>query len=59
MSLEAYYDMMFSMTQHHKWSMTEVEMMLPWERDIYVDKLIQHVREENEKLKEQQRNLGM
>ncbi len=29
--------------------------MLPWERDIYVDKVITFVKEENEKIKEQQR----
>ena len=29
--------------------------MLPWERDIYIDKLIAHVKEENEKIKEQNR----
>tara|TARA_B100000029_G_C17281881_1_gene853717 strand:+ start:613 stop:771 length:159 start_codon:yes stop_codon:yes gene_type:complete len=47
--------MTFAMVQHHKWSLTEVENMLPWERDIYVDKVITFVKEENEKIKEQQR----
>ena len=46
---------MFSMVQIHHWSITEVENMMPWERDIYIDKLIQHVKEENEKIKEQNR----
>lgn len=35
--------------------MTEIENMLPWERDIYVDKLIQHIKDENDKQREQQR----
>ena len=43
------------MVQHHQWSLTEIENMVPWERDIYVDKLIQHIKDENEKQKEQQR----
>jgi hypothetical protein len=43
------------MVQIHHWSITEIENMLPWERDIYIDKLIQHVKEENEKIKEQNR----
>ena len=47
--------MTFAMVQHHKWSLTEVENMLPWERDIYVDKVITFVKEENEKIKEQQK----
>ena len=43
------------MMQLHHWSITEIENMLPWERDIYVDKLIEYVKEENEKIKEQNR----
>ena len=41
--------------QHHKYSLTEIENMIPWERDVYVDLLQQHVREENERIKEQNR----
>ena len=46
----------FSMMQHHKYSLTELENMIPWEREIYVDMLITHIKEENEKAKERQRN---
>jgi hypothetical protein len=42
--------------QHHKYSLTELENMIPWERDIYVAMLIQYLEEENQKLKERQRN---
>ena len=38
--------------QHHKYSLTELENMLPWEREIYVDMLITHIREEKEKARE-------
>ena len=41
--------------QHHKYNITEIENMIPWERDVYVDLLQQHVREENERIKEQNR----
>lgn len=41
--------------QHHKYSLTELENMLPWERDIYVTMLINYMQQENEKL--QQKNL--
>ena len=41
--------------QHHKYSLTELESMLPWERDIYVQLLKDHIQEENEKLKREQR----
>jgi len=39
--------------QHHKYSLTELENMLPWERDIYVAMLVQYIEEENEKIKQQ------
>ena len=39
--------------QHHKYSLSDIENMIPWERDIYVGLLQAHL--EEEKLKEQQR----
>jgi hypothetical protein len=44
--------------QHHKYSLTELEHMLPWEREIYVDMLIQHIKDENQRMKEQKRGQG-
>jgi hypothetical protein len=41
--------------QHHKHSLTELENMLPWERDIYISLLISYIEEENQKIKERQR----
>jgi hypothetical protein len=41
--------------QHHKYSLTELEGMLPWERDIYISMLIQYIEEENQKIRERQR----
>jgi len=38
--------------QHHKYSLTELDKMMPWERDIYVAMLIQYIEEENQKIKE-------
>jgi len=40
--------------QHHKYSLSELENMLPWEREIYVNLLVQHIKEENEKQRERQ-----
>ena len=28
------------MMQHHKYSLTEIESMIPWERDIYVSLIL-------------------
>ena len=41
--------------QHHKYSLTEIESMIPWERDIYVALLNNYIKEENERLREQGR----
>ena len=38
------------MMQHHKYSLTELENMLPFEREIYLGLLEQHIREENERI---------
>jgi len=35
--------------QHHKYGITEIEQMIPWERDIYVTMLINYIKEENER----------
>ena len=43
------------MTNHYKWSLTELDNMMPWEREIYVAMLKQYVEEENKRLKEQER----
>ena len=40
--------------QHHKYSLTELENMMPWERDIYVQMLIDYIKEQNKKNKERQ-----
>ena len=50
--LESYYRTNFALMQYHKYSLTELENMMPWERDIYTSLLEQHIEEEN--LKRQQ-----
>jgi len=43
------------MMQHHKYSLTELDNMIPWEREIYVNLLLQYIEEENERVKKEQR----
>jgi len=43
--------------QHHKYSLTELENMIPWERDVYIAMLVQYIEEENEKIKQQQASM--
>ena len=35
--------------QNHKWSLTELENMIVYEREIYMTLLIEHIEEENQK----------
>jgi|TARA_R100000278_G_C5467160_1_gene163102 hypothetical protein len=44
---------MFSMVQHHNWSLTEIENMMPWEKEIYVSLLLEYLKEEEERLNNQ------
>jgi hypothetical protein len=50
-SLSLYYQKIFAMAQHHKYSITELEQMLPYERDIYFELLVDFL----EKQREEQR----
>ena len=52
-NLKNYYNTSFSLMHHHKWSITEVENLLPWEREIYLSLLLQTLEEER---KQQERN---
>lgn len=36
---------------HHKYSLTEIEQMVPWEREVYVTLLVDYIKKENERLK--------
>ena len=45
----------FAMMQHHNYSLTELENMIPWERDVYVNLLLKHLKEEKER-QDKQRN---
>jgi hypothetical protein len=40
------------MMQNHGYSLTELDNMFPWEREIYVALLKEHIEEENEKMKQ-------
>ena len=52
--LESYYRINFALMQYHKYSLTELENMMPWERDIYVALLKNYIEEQNLKNQQQQ-----
>ena len=47
-SLYSYYNSIFSLAQHHKYSISEIEGLIPFERDLYMDMLIDHIRKMEE-----------
>lgn len=51
-NLENWYQTVFAMAQHHKYSISDIEGMLPFERDLYFGMLINFI----EKQKEAQAN---
>tara|TARA_B100000003_G_scaffold47398_1_gene41267 strand:- start:421 stop:564 length:144 start_codon:yes stop_codon:yes gene_type:complete len=42
------------MMQHHKYSLTELDSLIPFEKEIYVNLLVNHIEEENERIRDQQ-----
>ena len=35
--------------QHHNYALSDIENMMPWERDIYVQMLVEHLKEEKKR----------
>lgn len=46
----SYYKMNFALMQYHKYSLTEIEEMIPFEREIYIGMLMQYLEEEKNRL---------
>jgi hypothetical protein len=51
MTVEGYYKTNFDLMQHHNYSLSDLENMMPWEREIYVNLLTNYLKEANEKRK--------
>jgi len=52
-SLANMYQLNFALIQHHKYSLTELDNMIPFEREIYVTLLKNHLDEEEERIRNQ------
>lgn len=57
-TLGNYFQTNFALMQHHKYSLTELDNLLPWERQVYIDLLLKHIDEETERIKEEKRRAG-
>ena len=43
--------------QHHKYSLTELDNMMPWEREIYTNLLAEHIEKEKAEYRKQERKM--
>jgi len=49
--MENFYKINFLLMQIHKYSLTEIENMMPWEREIYISMLLQYIEKKNNEQK--------
>lgn len=57
-NLVNHYKTNFALITHWNYRLEELENMLPWERAVYVEMLIQHVKDENEKAEQRKAARG-
>lgn len=48
-----YFQTNFNLMQHHKYSLSDIENMMPWERHTYIDLLKMYIKNEEERLRDQ------
>ena len=56
-NLALYFTTNFSLMNHHKWSIAEVEDMMPWERQVYIDLLQDWIKQKEQEMKDQEMQL--
>ena len=47
--IKNYYTVNFNLMKHHNFSLTEIEKMIPFEREIYINLLLKYLKEREEK----------
>ena len=50
-NIAVYYNTLFALMQHHKYSMSDLNNMYPYERDLFVELLMQHLKQVEEQRK--------
>ena len=51
-NLMVHYKTNFDLMQHHKYSLNEIDMMMPWEKEVYVNMLIDFIKEQEIKMQQ-------
>ena len=54
-TVKLYYELNCNMMFHHNFSFTEIENMMPWEREIYIGLTMNYLNEEKERMEQEQR----
>ena len=54
-SVKLYYELNWNMMFHHNFGLTEIENMMPWEREIYIGLTMNYIDEENQRIELEQR----
>ena len=44
----------FALLQHHKWSLTDIENLIPWEKEIYVNYLLKYLEKQRLEAKQEE-----
>jgi hypothetical protein len=52
-NLMNYFKTNFSLIQHHKYNLSDIENMMPWEKFIYVDMLNQYIKHQEDLMRDQ------
>jgi len=47
-NLGIYYKNIFALAQHHKYQISEIENLIPYERDLYIDLLMDYIEEQKQ-----------
>jgi len=42
----------FQLMEHHNYALSDIENMLPWERQVYIGLVVEHTKKQNEESKE-------
>lgn len=56
-SLYNYMHTNFAMMQHYRYSLSELESMIPWEREVYVELLLKYIKDENKRIQEEKNKM--
>lgn len=53
-SLSNYFEENFALLQHHKWSLSDIENLIPWERETYIKFLTNYIEKKNLEVQQEQ-----